>query len=64
MVKIGKMRNIFDILGSVMQGVHSPFESQLMNDTSLAERSRRIQANVENVRFRGFGETSYSNPKG
>ena len=39
-----------------------PLERQLMHDTSLAEWSMRIQANVENIRFRVFGETSYSSP--
>ena len=38
-------------------------ERQLMHDTSLAEWSMRIQANVENVRFHVFGETPIVVPK-
>ena len=35
-------------------GTHFPMDSELINDTGVADWSRRIQANAEEVRFRVF----------
>ena len=43
---------------------HLPQESELIDDNSLADWSRRIQRNVENVRYHVFGSSKYVNYPG
>ena len=38
---------------------HFPLDSELINDNWVAEWSRRIQHNVENVRYHVFGSSKY-----
>ena len=40
-------------------GSHYPLQSELINDTWVAEWSRRIQVNVEEIRYHVFGSPKY-----
>ena len=40
-------------------GTHFPLDNELINDNTVADWSRRIQHNVEEVRYHVFGSPKY-----